>query len=318
MTRARRVGEFSLLAVMLSALTAGAQAADATLPAAAEALFRAGRDALNEGNIPVACERFRESLRLEPAVGTLFNLASCEERLGNVTQAWQYCRRLLDELPRRDSRRATVRRQLEVLDARVPRVTLLLAPHAPPSTQVRRGGVGLTTASFAVPLPLEVGKHELLVTAPGRAKRRYTLELREGARQTLMIEPGPEVSTRAEMAMRPPQERAPPDHPTSVQRTLGIGAVGFGVAAAIVSVSAGVLLVAANERKDALCAAKGCTEEGLKAVGRAELLQTTLWISGAVAAVSSGTGVLLLFLDAESAVAGSPPKPAGLAWRTTF
>ncbi|MFO0567610.1 MAG: hypothetical protein U0263_18270 [Polyangiaceae bacterium] len=58
-----------------------AQGRDAT---AAEALFNAGRDAVKAGDYPTACAKFRESNRLDPAPGTVLNLADCEEHLGHV------------------------------------------------------------------------------------------------------------------------------------------------------------------------------------------------------------------------------------------
>ncbi|NOU28880.1 MAG: hypothetical protein HOO96_13330, partial [Polyangiaceae bacterium] len=48
----------------------------------AETLFREGRKALEAGDYAVACAKFAESQRIEPAPGTLLNLAGCEERSG--------------------------------------------------------------------------------------------------------------------------------------------------------------------------------------------------------------------------------------------
>ena len=55
-------------------------------PPAAEALFRAGRSAFDRGDYADALRRFSESYQLEPAVGTLLNVASTEERLGKLAQ----------------------------------------------------------------------------------------------------------------------------------------------------------------------------------------------------------------------------------------
>ena len=58
-------------------------------PAAAEVLFQEGRDAVQRGNWPLACSKFRESERLDPGVGTLMNLADCEEKIGRLASAWE-------------------------------------------------------------------------------------------------------------------------------------------------------------------------------------------------------------------------------------
>lgn len=53
----------------------------------AERLFQEGRELMQKGQLDEACARFAESLELEPAVGTLLNLASCMERSGRVPRA---------------------------------------------------------------------------------------------------------------------------------------------------------------------------------------------------------------------------------------
>lgn len=56
-------------------------------PAAVE-LFEQGRADLEAGNTDAACKKFEQSLRKDPrAVGTLLNLALCNERQGEVASA---------------------------------------------------------------------------------------------------------------------------------------------------------------------------------------------------------------------------------------
>ena len=76
--------------LLVSALLAStpARAQDARDPAAAEALFREGRTAAQKKDFTTACAKFRESNRLDPAVGTVFNIADCEERLGRLATSW--------------------------------------------------------------------------------------------------------------------------------------------------------------------------------------------------------------------------------------
>ncbi len=53
----------------------------------AEAAFKEGRKHLAAGRLGPACAAFRESQRLAPAVGTLLNLARCQERKGALGTA---------------------------------------------------------------------------------------------------------------------------------------------------------------------------------------------------------------------------------------
>ncbi len=77
-----------LLVLVLAALPA---AASAEAPAASEAdaqqLFERGRDAFAMGRIDEACRLFEESMRLDPANGTLLNLARCHEKQGRLEEA---------------------------------------------------------------------------------------------------------------------------------------------------------------------------------------------------------------------------------------
>src|SRR5260221_7405355 len=73
-------------------------------PAAAEALFRAGRAAADKGDYVTACPKFEESNRLDPEVGTVFNLADCDEHLGKVASAWQLFKEVAQRLSPADER----------------------------------------------------------------------------------------------------------------------------------------------------------------------------------------------------------------------
>jgi hypothetical protein len=64
------------LLLVLTPELAGAQARD---PAAAEVLFRRGREAMEAKRYADALPSFAESQRLDPGAGTLMNLATCEE-----------------------------------------------------------------------------------------------------------------------------------------------------------------------------------------------------------------------------------------------
>ena len=116
----------------VAAAPASAQGGDA---AAAEVLFREGRTAADAGDYKKACEKFHESHRLDPAPGTMLNIADCEERQGRVATAWTFYRAVAQKLPPSDERTALARTRAQELEPRLPKLAIKLAPDAPPGTR---------------------------------------------------------------------------------------------------------------------------------------------------------------------------------------
>src|SRR5688572_3120545 len=54
----------------------------------ADGLFDQGRKLMGDGNYALAAQKLEESHRLEPAPGTLLNLAECYVKLGRTASAW--------------------------------------------------------------------------------------------------------------------------------------------------------------------------------------------------------------------------------------
>ena len=54
----------------------------------ADETFHAGRELMKDGKFADACPKFEESQKLDPGLGTQFNLADCQEHLGKLASAW--------------------------------------------------------------------------------------------------------------------------------------------------------------------------------------------------------------------------------------
>lgn len=78
-------------AIAIACMLAHAAAADVSKEdaARANALFDAGRAAIDAGRVDEACARFEQSLALDPQVGTRMNLADCREKQGRLIEAYQ-------------------------------------------------------------------------------------------------------------------------------------------------------------------------------------------------------------------------------------
>lgn len=280
-------------------------------PAAAEALFRQGREAMKRGDHAAACAKFTESQRLDPAPGTLLNLAECQERLGKVATAWQALQEAVERLPPGDERVPLARTRAAALLARAPHLVITLARDAPAGTRVLRDGIELGPASLGVALPTDPGRHEIEVQAPGRRPERVTVALAERERRTVLVAAGPALPpppppapAPAPAAARPappppPVTTAParaPAPPAARSRPLaGWIAGGVGAAGLATWAVTGLLWL---DRKDTVDRAydpqRVCSPEGRDAGRSGRTLGTVNTVALGVGLVGAGVGAYLL------------------------
>ena len=74
--------------VLVGMLPTAARADDGAR-AAAQAAFEEGRRLADAGDYAGAAERFEQSERLDPALGTVLNLANCYEHARRLASAWR-------------------------------------------------------------------------------------------------------------------------------------------------------------------------------------------------------------------------------------
>jgi hypothetical protein len=291
-----------LFAVLVLGLPGGRAAAQTRDPAAGEALFQEGRRLMKSGDFAAACPKLEESLRLDPALGTLVNLASCEEQQGRTATAWQHWRAAADQIPASDKRRATAVARASALEKLLAKLTIALAPDASPEAEVKRDGVRLGRASLGLPIPVDPGKHVVVVSAPGREPREYEVSIRPKETQTLTVETGAEIKVAARPAEAAPERWgeapgaaapvaavqtpvAPPEKKTSVLgwTLLAGGAVALGGAGYF-----GLQALGARKDAESACAGAGavCRQSAQEALDRDRR-------SSLFADVGAGVGLVL-------------------------
>ena len=303
-----------LLVIAVSWQTAAsAQALD---PAAAELLFGEGRKAVEAGDYATACPKFAESHRLDPAAGTVINLAECLDKQGRPSQAWQRWREALEMLRPGDDRRLTVERRIEALEQRLPRVTIRLRADAPEGTVIERNGVALGSAAFGLPLPVDPGKHVIVARAPGREEARYEVELAERATKTVEVGPGPALpgpsTSEKPAALTPPQPERPKDDGGFPFFPVGVAVGGVGLASAIAGGVFGVLAYGKKSEMEDHCVegAGGrlvCDPAGVDAADQGRTFATVANIGVVAGVVGLGVGGYLLWR------AGDEPESATLS-----
>jgi hypothetical protein len=216
--------------------------------ALAEALYRQARELMNEGRHAEACPKFAESQRLDPATGTLLNLAACHEAMGKLATAWlEYGEGLLSA--RRDQREDRVRfveERLKDLEPRLSMLTVTVDQAADvPELEIRLNGALIGAAARGVPAPVDPGTHVIEATAPGKKPWRQEFKIAaEADRKTVtvpVLEDAPQVASTspagsaASTSSQSPAIR--PDAPASRPLTAPIyiaGAVTLGLTSAAV------------------------------------------------------------------------------------
>jgi hypothetical protein len=299
----------AVVAILLAGPVAFADTPDA------DVLFRQGRAAAEAGDYPHACIDFTESLRLDPAPGTLLNLADCEQHIGRLASAWGHFLRLEKVLPATDERRQVARDRAATLAPRVPWMTIALAPDTPPDARVFRDDVEIDSASLGLLLPVDPGPHTLLIVAPGREARTMAVVAVERELVRVVASLGPSspaagVVSRGPAVLPDPvvaREVARPA-PTHTAAWL-VGAAG--IAALGVGTYFGARALAERSISDEGCAGGACSNAmGLHAYESARS-------DARVSDVALGIGIAGLAIGGYLLLRSGTDAPASTAFRVT-
>jgi hypothetical protein len=275
------------LSLALLATSAAGQPRDR---AAADALFQAARAEFDRGEFASACEKFAESHRLDPAPGTLLNLALCHEKTGRIASAWEGFRQVADML--HDERVDFARSRSSSLEGRLPWLTLHLPKEAIDGVRVFRDGIELGSASLGIPLPVDPGSHTIVVEAPGRMRSTRTISIDESQRQEVTLQLGPDQPVSPPTLPERPEPAPAP--PPSHDKTWAWVAGGIGVAGVATSLATGALAISSKRTLDAHCIDRRCDDQGLDAASAGRTYATISTVSGIVGVVGLGVGTYLL------------------------
>jgi hypothetical protein len=277
-------------------------------PETAEALFEAGVSARDRGDYAAARQSFQKSQALEPAPGTLLNLALCEEKLGKPASAVEHLEQVLRALPAGDDRAPIARARLDAIRPLVPRLTVSLTPGAPGETTVTLDGAELPAAKLGIPIPLDPGPHVVVASAPGRAPGRREGTVVAGDTLVWPVAPGDPLP------VAPPGPA--PAASGSALVVAGLAVDGIGLAALVMGVATGILTIQAKSTVNADCnlAREVCrSQAGIDASNRGRVLATVSTVGFAVglAGVGAGTAMLIIGKRAQPKAAVGPGVVSG-------
>jgi hypothetical protein len=294
----------ALAALTLASGSAFAQQRDATT---GEALFRAGRAAAEKGDYSTACPKFEESQRLDPALGTVFNLADCDEHIGKIATAWQLFREVAQRLPPGDDRIGIANGRASSLEPRLPKLVLKVKTALPSGTTVLRDGVELGNAGFDLPIPVDPGEHVILVKAPGRADREFLTRTNVSQTSEVVLDVGPVAvssttkSTNVDVGVR---------SSSSGRTALGVSLLVLGGAGIATGLATGAIALSAKDTVENGCdTRKLCTDEAIEAGDRGKTAANISTIAFTVGLVGTAAGVFVLLISKGDSKSGSAVRP---------
>jgi hypothetical protein len=282
----------------------------------AEELFSQGRAAMEHGDFAVACQRFEDSQRLDPAAGTLMNWAECLSRMGKPASARLKWREALDALAPDDDRRAAAQQRLLALDAIVARLEIRMDPTAPVGAAVARDGVAVDPLTLGLPMPVDPGSHRIEVTASGRMRNEMVLTLAEGEHRTVTVSAGPPIVVASEKVSDTGRET---HHGVPAGAWI---AGGIGAASLLTGLTFGILAIVENGQVHDHCSKDSgtlqCNQQGLDAAHRGETYATIANVTVPLGLFGLGLGGYILWSSSPEDASSRGNRGTELHVASTF
>jgi hypothetical protein len=213
----------ALIALTVVLATGVTQAQSMTEVSLAETLYRQARELSAAGDFAGACPKFAESYRLDPATGTLLNLASCHESQGKFATAWLEFSEARSQA-RRDRRQSRIKyaeEHLALLEPKLSRLTLAMQAGADdPKLELRLDGVLVGAAALGASIPVDPGPHVIEAKSPGRKPWSTRVEIGSVADHQTVTIPALELEPVAPPAPIPPAPVARSGLPPAPARDL--------------------------------------------------------------------------------------------------
>jgi hypothetical protein len=296
----------SLVSIASALAVAPARADDL---GAAQALFNEAKALMEAGKYDAACPKLAESQKMAPAIGTRYNLADCQEHVGQTASAWANFLGVAAAAKSagQASREAAARDRAAKLEPRLSRMAVVVPPAArAPGLEVKRDDETIGAAQWGEALPVDPGAHAVVARAPG--KRTYEADVEVVGDASTARVAIPALDDAVTVAAPPPPPPPPAECPKvaaapavaapepATTKPLGWGLViGGGVA-----VVGGVVFWLLRDDKvstlDGECVANLCPASATGDIATGKMysgISVSLFGVGAVAALA-GAGVLLL------------------------
>lgn len=302
----RRVACAVALALASPAL---AQPADSS--AAAEQLFNEARVLFDRGDYAAACPKFDASYKLDPALGTLLNLATCYEQNNQLASAWGRYRELVLLAGKiNDTQRlAIATERATALEPRLPKLTIRLPVKPVPGLVIKRDDVDVEEGVIGTAIYVDPGTHTIVASAPKYESFTTTITLSEAEAKDIQI------LGLALIAVAPPP--APPPvtrqiDPGRNRRVLGLALGGGGIAVVAAGLGFGI---GARSAWNGAFDDRLCDRETLRCTPEGQIRTDTARDRALVADIVTGIGVATV--AAGAILYFTAPKPSTITIQPT-
>jgi serine/threonine-protein kinase len=286
-----------LVAPAALAITA-APPARANDPATATMLFNEGRRLANEGKYTEACPKFEESERLDPGIGTRFNLADCYEHTARTASAWAL---FLDVASTaggtgQEARELVARKRAAALEPHLSRLTIVAPKVA--GLEVHRNGEDVPAMLWSSAVPVDPGSYTVEAAAPGRKRwSAVTTVGKAGASVTVTIPDLEEATATATAQAAEAPAPPPPDASKGrTERFVAMGLAGAGVVGLGIGTYFGIRSIDKHSDYEKLCTGNVCQPAAGPLHDEAVSAGTASTVSFVLGAALAAGGVALWFL----------------------
>jgi hypothetical protein len=310
--------------------------------ATAEALFQDARTLMHEGRIEEACGKFAGSLKIEPKLGTLLNLALCHEKQGLTATAWGEFTTAATRARARgaDQRLEFAEAHRDMLAARLSRVRLQKPTRPIASLAITIDGTPLDAAAFDTALPVDPGTHVIVFSAPGKVAATLSINVSPGPSEVhvpvpelrdevpvlpVPVAPRPAPVARPQLAPVAPSRaplRAPipPDEPNEGYSPLVYVGFGIGGAGLLVGAITGAITLSKGGDVDEICPNARCTPEGRAKIDDATVVANVSNVAFGVAGVGVALGLVGIAISGDGASddVALHVTPRGMTLRGSF
>lgn len=286
--------------------------------ALAQALFDDGQRLMDEGRYAEACPRLAESQRIDPAGGTLLNLAVCREFEGRTATAWVTFKEAVEVARRegRGDRQALAEQHLAALEPRLSRLRVDVPEAARiAGLTVAVDGIALGAGAWGVATPIDPGEHRVVASAPGRRPWETRIGVAaDGASAVVTLGVPERIEARTSAPPKPAAAR-PAASSRDVRRPVGLALLGVGVVGLGAGTVAGLFAIGKeNEARERGCIGATCPDatalDASNAANDAAIAATVFLPVGVAAAAA---GVVLLVLARPAPPRAVSPTARGLA-----